>query len=124
MAKLNYKYCLVKPDTKEVFLFNKSEMTGNHKTDHFLTDVEVDIESRGLLNINGLEHEWHHTQTRIDIDTLEHKVRNSDIKENKPNWFTKLFGDKHYKYVIGTYAFPAKNKVSFIISDYIIKIMD
>lgn len=113
-----YKYCLIKTSNNEINLFNNSELIGDCKKDHYLTDVVVEIKENGLCTINGFEHEFHYTNERIRIEDLPYMPRKGDIKKSKP-----LFGEP-YEYVIGHYAYPHMIPVSFIISNYIIRIVD
>ena len=115
----NYKYALIK-NNYHVILFNKSTQNGSYKTDRFITNVTVNLKD-GILYIKGKEHEYHFTETKIDVNTLKEKPSIHDIQHSEG---CKFLGIKPYDYVIGTYAIPNKIDVNIIMNKFIIDIKD
>lgn len=118
--KNNYKYCLIRARNNEVVLFDETDAIGDSKIDNYLTDVSVHIDDKGLLHISGKEHEWHCVTERTNVNDL--KEGRPEERYIKKSGGCKMLGLKPYEYVLGWYAYFAKNDVSFIMNNYKIKI--
>ena len=120
----HYKYAIVSRTSNNIILTNEEDkFTCNHLTNDKLINVDVKIDSNNNLIIKGKELIFDITTELTPLEDLAHMPLKKYIKHYEPGKFARFFGGTPYDYVYGWYCYEDENNVTYILSDYRIKII-
>jgi hypothetical protein len=124
--RYKFDWCVIKSD-KRVYLYSADGgISINYdalKDIGAIIDAEVYIDDKGLLHISGDSLIYSIATYKTNVEDLDEDMKPSKkfVKQSKG---CKWLGIKPYKYVLGWYALARQNYRTFILSSYVINIMD
>lgn len=122
--KNHYDYCVLDLKHNNVTLFDKTECINIYPlSDTVIVDANILIDEHNNLVIDGERLIYEIATTRTNIRDLDNRPLNRYIQAYEPNKFMKFFGRKPYEYVYGWWAYRAKTRTKYILSNYKIKIV-
>lgn len=122
----HFNYCILSEHngTTRVTLFNESIVNHTLLTETGLRDVDVEIDSLGMLHIAGKEDVYDIAlHERINVNDLDKRPEEKFIRKSKG---FKLFGKwiiKPYEYVTNWYGWYGKKDANYILKNYNIEIL-
>lgn len=122
----HFNFCVLseRNGTTKVTLFNESVVNHTLLTETGLRNVDVEIDSLGILHITGKEDVYEIAlHERIKVDELDSRPEEKFIRKSKG---FKLFGKwiiKPYEYVTNWYGWYGKKDANYILKNYNIEIL-
>jgi hypothetical protein len=124
--KYKFDWCIIKSNNK-VYLYSADG--GNSMNYDCLSDIgaiidaEVYIDEKGLLHITGNSLIYSIATSKTKIEELDENMRPAKKYIQHSNG-CKWLGIKPYDYVLGWYALGRQECKTYILSSYVINIMD
>lgn len=120
----HYNYAIVSRTTNNITLTNEEDkFVCDASINDKLINVDIKIDSNNNLIIKGKELIFDFTTSFTSIEDLEHIPLKKYIKHYEPGKIARFFGGTPYDYVYGWYCYEAESNVTYILSDYRIKII-